>query len=48
MQLSPKVYHILGHKASLNSQRINDPMKKLAIELNRAFQRKKYKWSKNT
>jgi hypothetical protein len=32
---------------NLNSQRINDSMKKWANELNRYFQRKKYKWPIN-
>jgi hypothetical protein len=32
----------------LNSQKLNDPMKQWANELNRTFQRKKSKWLKNT
>jgi hypothetical protein len=31
---------------NLNSQGINDPMKKWANELNRAFSKKKSKWQK--
>jgi hypothetical protein len=32
----------------LNSQRGNDPKKKWANKLNSNFQKRKYKWSKNT
>jgi hypothetical protein len=32
----------------LNSQRINDPIKKWATKLTEPFQRKKYKWLKTT
>jgi hypothetical protein len=32
----------------LNSPKINEPIKKRATELNRFFQRKKSKWSRNT
>jgi hypothetical protein len=30
----------------LNSPKINDPIKKWATELNRTFQKKKFKWQK--
>jgi hypothetical protein len=32
----------------LNSPQINEPIKKWAAELNRAFSKKKFKWLKNT
>jgi hypothetical protein len=32
----------------LNSSKISDPIKRWATELNRAFQKKKSKWLKNT
>jgi ribonucleotide reductase beta subunit family protein with ferritin-like domain len=31
-----------------NSSKINEPIKKWAAELNRTFERKKFKWPKNT
>jgi hypothetical protein len=32
----------------LNSSKINKPIKKWATELNRTFQKKKFKWQKST
>jgi hypothetical protein len=32
----------------LNSPKINEPIKKWITELNRTFQKKKFKWPKNT
>jgi hypothetical protein len=42
------VTRICRELKKLNYQIINEPMKKWANELNRAFQRKKSKWLKNT
>jgi hypothetical protein len=45
-----QITRVYGKLKKLNSPKINDPMKKWANELNRAFfQRKKFKWlKKNT
>jgi hypothetical protein len=43
--LTSRIYRELK---KLSLQRINNPMKKWAHELNREFQRKKYKWLINT
>jgi hypothetical protein len=42
------ITRIYGKLKKLNSPKINEPIKKWASELNRTFQKKNFKWPKNT
>jgi hypothetical protein len=42
------IMRIYRELKKLNSSKISDPIKRWATELNRAFQKKKSKWLKNT